>query len=297
MNLYTSDANIKTLLGISGSAQDAKVKLYHRAMTRRINQLLNVTDLSLHLVTGERVDALAPSSFRDDVGQFIDVNDINVVDVLEVFDIVQDKQYLQDDPFDVDNYRIRLEGSVSAGVRTASVDYVAGWDAYARATIVVSDVANLAIHATVTVGHITPESSDAVLTRGTAWTGQSTDEDEATAIAAAITACGLGVRAFAGGATVYVIETTAPGELSAYRTLATSDSVRLAKSAATVASVDFPDDIVLAIVNLVAAQIAKGRSMGVKTYRIGQKTVEFAADGDAEAFQSLIAPYMRGYVA
>lgn len=277
MNLYVSTAEIKTYLGMSSSSQDALLAMYNKQATALVNGIIGVTDLSLHKVTNEVHDAL------DNVLKLREKHAVAVGTIMD-----DDVEYTQTDAYDLENDVVYLDEYLSAGRRKALVTYAAGWNASGTAKITVSDYAGLAAAATITLGAVATDGF--TITRGTDWTAGTSNETEATAIAAALDAK-AGVRSFAIGAVVYIIEATEVQVAS--RTLTTSDAVRLLKDVATLGNVDFPEDIRMAIFMLVASYKANAKNPKMKSYTIGSKSVSFGNDSEFTSFKSALAPYLR----
>lgn len=288
MNLYVTDSEIKSYLGISGSAQDTVIAMLNKTATDRLNKMLSVNDLALHKTTGEIHDACGVRELR--------LKDMHVQAISRILSDREDgEEYTQTEAYDIDNYVLHLENYLTAGPRAAEVDYVAGWNASGMAKLTVT-ISGLAAAATITLGNLTGATNGGTLTRGTQWTAQATDALEAAAIAAAMNATAY-VRAFAVGNVVWVIEnggaTAGATPQLTGRTIATSDSTRLALSAATLAGVDFPESLRHAVMLLVGGMLAQRKAHRVKSYTIGSKTVTFASDADAEEFKAEIAAYKR----
>lgn len=286
MNRYVTTAELKTYLGISGSGQDTLLDLLSRQAHGELNDILGVTDLALHKVVNE---------IHDGRGTWIDTNDINVVAVDEI--TMDGTEYTQTDAYDIDDYRVHLTDALTGGDRKAKITYAAGWNASGMAVLTVT-VASLSPTATITFGDLTGAVSGGALTRGTAWAVQTTDEAEATAIAAAITATAY-ARAFAIGNQVYIIEDggasdgVTPGLTG--RSITTSDSTKLALSSSTLTGVDFPEALRGAVMTMVAGRFATRKSKGVKSYTIGSKTVTLASGPDAESQAEELRRAIRAY--
>lgn len=280
MNTYVTTAEIKTYLGVSGSSKDALIAMLNKMATDELNQMLSVRDLALHKVTGEVHDGLGATKLV--------LDDLNVRAIGDITD--DGTAYTQTEDYDVDNYILHLEDSLSGDEREVTIDYVAGWDASGRATITVT-TSGLAAAATITLGAVATDGF--TITRGVDWTAAATDALEAAAIAAALDAK-TGVRAFALGNVVYCIEDTNAQVTS--RTIASSDSTRLALSASTLSALDFPESLRLANMLLVSGLMARRKNQKVKSYTIGTKSVTFTSDEDAAEFGRLIKPFQRASV-
>lgn len=288
MNLYVSTTELKSYLGISASTHDALLVMFNKNATAKINSILSVSDLALHKVSAERSNA---------EGQRVRLRDLHAVRIGTIYDQVDTTpiEYTQTASYDIVGdigSVLRLTNYLYGGARQLTVDYAAGWNNSGTATITVTDYANIPVTATITLGAI---SSDGfTITRGTDWTAKTSNDTEAAAIAAAIDAK-AGVRAFAIKNVVHVVEDT--NVQVATRTLVTSDSTRLTTSAGTLGSVDFPEDIRLAVMMIVSSLFSQRKNQGVKSYTIGSKSVTFATKDEFETFRSLLAPYMRVSIA
>jgi len=279
MNLYVTTDEIKTYLGISGSSSDAVLAMINKFATDDLNGILSVTDLALHKVSGE---------VHNGGTDRLELRDLHVQAIGDLYED-EDTLYEQDDAYDIDNYVLHLDDGLTGGEREVTIDYVSGWNASGYATITVTDYANLAAAATVILG-ATPSAGGGTVTRGTDWTAGADNDEEATNLAAAIDAL-TNVRAFALQNVVYVVDDYQAQATG--RTLATSDSVRLAKSASTLAGVDFPEGIRGAVLLLIAGRFAKRKNARVQSYSIGSKSVTFASDADAADFKTAISHYKR----
>jgi len=280
MNLYVSTAEIKAYLGISSSSEDTRLAMFNKQATALVNGIIGVTDLSLHRVTSEVHDA---------IGRILKLREKHAVAIGTIMD--DTTEYTQTDAYDLDNDVLYLQNYLLQGPRKAFVTYAAGWNTSGTGKITVSDYANIGASATITLGAV---SSDGfTITRGVDWTAGTSNATEATAIAAALDAK-AGVRSFAVGAVVYIIEDTALQV--ATRTLATSDSTRLAKDVSTLGNVDFPEDIRMAVFMLVASYRSNAKNPRMKSYTIGSKSVSFGNDSEFNSFKTALAPYLRARV-
>lgn len=284
MNLYVTTEELKLFMGISGTGSDSLLAMFNKMATIVVNGALGINDLSLHKVTDEVHDA---------IGQYLNLYDVPVVAIGKIMN--GDDEYTQDDPYDILLGRLKLEDWLSAGPRKAKVTYAAGYHSYGYAKLTITDLANLAAGATITVGAVSPATDGYTLTRGTDWSPATSIEDEATAIAAAVQAK-AGTNAFALGGDVYVIEGTNPQVVG--RTITTSDSVRLALSGSSlqlssVQKENMPEDIRLAVMIYVANLMNSRKNPKLKSYTIGSKTVSFASDAEFNQFNDLLKPYRK----
>jgi len=282
MNLYVTTEELKLFMGITGSGSDSLLAMFNKMATIVVNGALGVNDLSLHKVTDEVHDA---------IGRYLSIYDVPVVAIGKIMN--GDNEYIQDEPYDILLNRLKLENWLSAGPRKAKVTYAAGYHSYGYAKITITDLANLAAGATITLGAISTDGY--TLTRGTDWSPAALIEDEATAIAAAIQAK-AGTNAFALGGDVYVIEGTNPQVVG--RTITTSDSVRLALSGSSLQlssnqKENMPEDIRLAIMIYVSNLMNSRKNPKLKSYTIGSKTVSFASDSEFNQFNDLLKPFRK----
>lgn len=285
MNLYVTTAELKSFMGISGSSQDSKIAMFNKAATSLLNGYLGVSDLALHKVT-EEVHNASARRFR--------LRDMHVSAIGTILN--DEDEYTQTEAYDIEqltsgmNYILNLENYLTAGERKGKITYVAGWNASGMAKITVSITGMLA-GATITLGAVSADGY--TITRGVDWTAQSTNEEEATAIAAAIDSR-AGTRAFALGSVVYVVEDTNPQVIT--RTIATNDTGHLVLSDSILRSVDFPEDIRLAIMTSVSSMMQFSKNPRLKSYTVGQKTVTFASKAEADSYEQFLRPYTRALV-
>lgn len=275
MNTYVTTTEIKSFLGISVSTYDTVLGMYNTMATDILNGILSASDLSLHLVSEEKHTGGQKS---------LELHDLHVQAIGTIMD--DELEYTQTDPYDIDGYILNLEKWLSGAKRKVLVDYVAGWNAGGYAKITISDYTLLAAK-TVTVAP--GGSGGTTKTEGADWTAATSNAATATSLASAIDAVS-GIRSFALGAVVYVVDETAQRTTS---TLATSASSGLSLSAATLGSVDFPESLRFAIFTLVSGMWSKYKKHRVRTYTIGTKSVTFASEDDATAFKTAIKAYQR----
>lgn len=279
MNLYVTTEEIKSFMGITVATYDTQIAMFNKMATSLVNSILGVKDLSLHKVTDEIHDA---------EGQYLDLYDSPVVAIGKIMD--GDDEYTQDDAYDILVNRIKLEDWLAAGPREAKVTYAAGYHAYGFAKITITDLANLAAAATITLGAVAPATDGYTITRGTDWNLAASADLEAINIAAAIQAK-AGTNAFALGSDVYVIEGTNPQVVG--RTITSSDSARLALSASTLNGLTFPEEIRLAVMIYVTNLMNLRKNPRLKSYTIGSKSVSFASDAEFTQFNDLLKSYRK----
>jgi len=273
MNLYVTTDELKTF-GLS--ATDAKLAMLNKQATSIVNGIIGVSDFSLHKVTSE---------IHDSNGQLIYLRERPVIAIGKILN--DDVEYSQNNEYDILSNRLKLENYLSAGSRNLKIDYAAGFNSYAMAKITVTNYANIAAAATITLGAIATDGY--TITRGTDWTAGTSNDTEAENIAKAIEAK-AGTSAFALRNVIYVLEATNPQITT--RTIAVSDAVRLALSAATLSGVNFPEDIRLAVMLYVGNLLQIGRNPRMKSYSIGSKSVSFSSEAEFTEFKNALKPYM-----
>ncbi len=287
MNLFVTTAEIKLFLGIAAgdTSKDSLIAMFNKMATDVVNGALSLSDASLHLVTDE---------VQKSDGQYLNLYDTPIVAIGKIMDGMV--EYTQE--YEIMLGRVRLQKWLNAGsmipdfynFRTTKITYAAGYAAYAYAKISITDLANLAANATITLGSITPATDGYTLTRGVNWNAGVSSEDEAAKIAAAIQAKDS-TSAFALGSDVYVIEKTNPQVTG--RTITTSDSTRLALSASALGGINIPESIRLAIMIYVANLLNSRKNPRMKSYSIGNKTVSFASDAEFQQFNDLLQPLKK----
>ena len=280
MNLYVTTKELKDFMGISGTSQDGKLFLFNKIATEAINGILGTNDCALHKVTDE------PKRHATN----LELNDVRVLAIDKIMD--NDWEYTQDEPYDILSNRVRLYMPTFRGPHPLKISYLAGWNASGYSQVVISDIAGLAAAATVTIGAVTG-SAGGTLTRGTSWTAGADEKTEAINLAATVDAM-AGLRSFAIGETVYVIEDINPQ--ASGRTIAVSDDVRLKLSSATLTGINFPEGIRGAVMYYVSNMMQNAKNPKVKAYSIGSKKVEFGSEADFQQFNNLLRPFMRARI-
>lgn len=284
MNLYVTTSEIKSYLGISASTHDTVLAMLNKMATDELNGMLSVSDLSFHKVTDEVHDG----------GE--DRYELNDLHVRVIGDIYEDTTlYEQDEDYDIDNYVLHLENSLTAGEREVTIDYAAGWNAAGWTTLTITDNSLITDNMTITIAP--GASGSAVLTEDTEWTTGADAATTAADIAEAINdhaslgALDSGVRAFAIGAVVYVVDKEAQRKTS---TIALSNAAGFTLGSSTLnGSVDFPESLRYAALLLISGKFAKRKNAKTRSYTIGTKSVTFANESDAAEFESAIAQYKR----
>lgn len=283
MNLYVTTDEIKTYLGISGASKDTLIAMLNKIATDQLNGVLSVSDLAAHKVTDEVHNGGSTKYYLKDINVF-DMGDIDQDGTL----------YTQDDPFDIDNYILRLTSTLSGGFREVDIDYGAGWHAGGYSTVEFTDFSAVTGAMTVT---LTPNGDSAqVVTEGNDWDAETDNATTATNLAAAINTL-ADFRAFALEGTVYIVDKTAQREDSAIVLSAATGLTLTSPTSGFLSGVDFPESLRMAIFLLVGGNMAKRKNRGVSSYTIGSKTVQFGSKGDAAEFKSLVGPYLRSLVA
>lgn len=274
MNQYVSLTNAKVWLEISGSSKDTLLGLLLKQATAVVNGVLDVSDMSFHKVTDER---------HDGIGRKIYTKDFPVV---AVGTIMQDEtEYTQEDAYDIQRHIIHLEDYLIGGLRTVTVDYVAGYHAKQYATITINDYTGLAGD-TVTLDGTTK-------TEGVDFDAETSNEVTAANLAEELNTIS-GYEAFSLGAVVYVLDDDHDTENNS--AISVSDGTNMSLSGSTLGGMDFPEDIKAAILLYAGELLNKRKSKGLQSYTIGSKTVQFSNKGVAEEFKALLKPYMRARV-
>ncbi len=294
---YTTLTDLKTNLGITGSSTDAYLTMEIKHGEARLDSMLSVRRLDIHLVEDERHDARGAKN--------ICLQDLHVVEIGEILD--DTTVYTQDDEYDIDNYVLHLEGSLSGGRRNGHIDYAAGYNAAGIAKLTVTDYA--AITATMTLDVNVGGSDANVLTEGTEWNAATSNNATATSIADAINlmaatgqTAATGVRAFALEAVVYIVDEM-PGRITSTVTASLLNGLTLISGggtagaitvALTMDGVDFPEDLIEALYLMIGAKLSKRTSGGVKSYKIGSKSVTFGSASETNTeIKTLTKPYKR----
>lgn len=284
MNTYVTTAEIKTYLGISGSTNDTVLAMLNKFATDDLNGILSVSDLAFHKVTDE---------VHDGGTDRLELKDMHVTIIGDVYE--DETLYEQDDAYDIDNYVVYFDDGLNAGEREVTIDYAAGWNAAGWATLEITNNSLITDNMTITIA---PGASGAVvLTEDTEWTTGADAATTALDIAEAINdhaslgGADSGVRAFAIGATVYIVDKEPQRKTS---TIALSNAAGFTLSGALLnKAVDFPEGLRGAVLLLIAGRFAKRKNAGVKSYTIGTKSVTFGSKEDAIEFKQAISQYMR----
>ena len=279
MNLYVSTEEVKTYLEITGSARDAVIDMLNKQATAQINSILSVSDLALHKVTEE---------IHDGGSDKLELKDMKVRAIGTIIED-EDQTYTQDVDYDIDNYILYLDDALQGGKRDVLIDYVAGFHASGYATLTVSAYASITGGMTISIDPA-PTGSAFVMTEGTDWDAETSNDVTAANIAAAINSEATGIRAFALANVVYIIDETPQRETT---TVVLSASTGLTLSGGTLSGVDFPEDIRQAVFLLISNGLARRKNPNMQSYTIGSKTVSFASQSDADTFKALVKPYMR----
>jgi len=284
-NLYVTTTELKTFLGISGSTHDTVLAMLNKFAAETLNGILSVTDLSAHIIAAEVHNGGADR---------YELRDLNIIAIGTIME--DTTEYTQTDAYDFDNYLLYLEDALTSGEREVTIEYAAGWFAAGNGTLVVDDYSLITGSMTITIAP--GGSGSVVLTEGTNWDAETDNDTTASNIAAAINANATlagasGVRAFAIGATVYLVDKEAQRETS---TVVLSASTGLTLSGSPLTTPNFPESLRYANMLLVAGMFARRKNASVKSYTSGSKSVSFASKEDKEDFVQAVAPYMRAKI-
>jgi hypothetical protein len=264
----------------------------------RLDSFLSVRRLDIHKVTDERHDAVGVTELY--------LHDLHAVEIGEILD--DTTVYTQTDDYDIDNYVLHLDSSLVQGRRKAHIDYAAGWNAAGIAKITVSDYSLITGSMTI-IAH-PAGSGGATLTEGSEWDAETSNNVTAANIAAAINLAektgedtATGIRAFALENVVYVADETPARATS---TIILSDLTGLSlvsgggtvgtTSALTMDGVDFPQDLLDALVLMIGSSFNKRKSQGIKSYKIGSKSVTFSNGELMKEVKSIAKAHMRAAI-
>lgn len=287
LNLYVTDTEIKSELGISGSSYDTVIAMYNKQATDWLNRELSASDLSLHLVSDEIHDAR---------GKVYPLCDPHVIAMGEILD--DETAYTQDETYDIDDYILHLEDGLVQGKRKGHFTYASGWNAAGYATLTVDDYSTIVGADDIVIAP--GGSGDVTLTEGSDWNAATSNNVTAASIASAINnhaslgKSSTGIRAFALENVVYIVDKVPQRETS---TVVLGTGTGLTLSGSPLTGVDFPESLREAIFMHVGMKIAKRKSKGIKSYRIGTKSVTFDSASDAKEYlNDLVKAYKRAYV-
>lgn len=296
--VYLDD--VKTHMKVTGSSSDTYIKQEIKHAEARLDSMLSVSRLDIHKVSDERHDA---NNVRE-----LYCHDLHVVEVGEILD--DTSEYTQTDAYDIDNYIVHLEDkSLVQGARKAHITYAAGWNAAGIAKLTVSDYSSITSAMTLTVD---PGGSDPnVLTEGTEWDAATDNNTTAESIASAINTAtktgedtATGIRAFALENVVYICDEY-PGRESSTVTASVLNGLSLvsgggttgtAASALTMDGEDFPEDLRDVLMLMVGSAFNKRGSGGIKSYKIGSKSVSYGNGEETTEIKSKVKPYMRAAI-
>ena len=293
---YISLADLKTHLGVTGSSTDDYLKMEMKAAEARIDSLLSVRRLDIHRVDDERHDATGVKELY--------LKDLHVVEIGEILD--DTSVYSQTDAYDIDNYVLHLDNSLTGGRRNAHVDYAAGWNASGIAKLTVTDFS--AITAAMTID-VDPAGADPnVLTEGTEWDAETSNNVTATNIANAINTAAAtgedtatGIRAFALEAVVYIVDelpgretsTVTASLLGGLTLVSGGGTAGVAATTLTMDGTDFPHDLLETVILLVGSKFNQRKAQGIKSYKVGSKSVTYTNGEILLEAKQMIKPYMR----
>lgn len=298
---YITLADLKTHIGVTGASTDAFLTMEIKHAEARLDTLLSVSRLDIHKVDDERHDAVGVDRLY--------LHDLHAVEIGEILD--NETVYTQDDEYDVSNYVLRLDGSLVQGPRNAHVDYAAGWNAAGIVKLTVSDYS--LITSTMTIA-IEPGGAGGAttLTEGTEWTAATSNNVTAASIAAAINDSVLhtgedtatGTRAFALENVVYIADET-PDRITSEITLSALLGLSMVSGGGTVGVAatilaldgkDFPQDLLDALVLMVGSSFNNRKSQGIKSYKIGSKSVTYSNGELMKEIKSIVRAHMRAAI-
>ena len=294
---YISLDDVKTHIGVTGSSNDAFLTREIRHAEDRLDSILSVRRLDIHKVADERHDATGVTCLF--------LKDIQVVEIGEILD--DETVYSQDDPYDIKNYLLYLEEALTGGIRNAHIDYAAGWNASGIAKLTVSDYD--AITAAMTLA-IEPGGTGGAttLTEGVEWNAATDNNATATSIADAINLklkvsedAATGIRAFALESVVYIVDqfpnretsTITANDLTGLTLVSGTGTVGVATTALIMDGRDFPYDLEDALVLMIGQSFTTRSSQGIKSYKIGSKSVTFSNGELMKEIKSMTKPYSR----
>lgn len=272
MTKIITTAEIKAILGISGTSEDALLEIWNESATDLLTNLLGVTSLTTHTITNERVQMadrgkLVLSEFPVQLSQTITVKDSlkNTISGL----------YFSQDP---GNKRtVNIEDSSGYPIEIyadeALVSYTAGYTT--QGTIVAlstTDLAEKTITATV-AGVSTTYTFKASGATGNQINVGATVNDLATNIATKL------------GGTASTATVTLP--LGTNVDLGTATTAQLTITDATI-----PAMLKMAVALIAGGGLAeKNKKGGIASYTIGGKSVSFRSDSEAQTVSAIVTKY------
>ena len=275
MDRIVTNDEIKLLLGISGSTNDAYIDVMNDLQTELLADILGIAEFGVHTVTDERVkvyreDALYLSDFPVDTSETITVDDVYHDEVTGIT--------FRLDPKSIRTLRIEDESGDPSTISLSEVfvSYTAGYllkdtlevlndSALAGKTL---KVKVLGVETTYTfIGSGSPETDEILI--------GATEALTASAIATKISG------------TVSSAVVTAPLGMSFE--LGTATSSELAITSATL-----PKAFKQAVALMVGGALADREKIGgVSSYTLGSKTVSYRSESEAQLMKQIIPPYIK----
>ena len=267
-----SNAEIKALLGISGSSKDAIVNMWNGIATETLCELLQVSEIARHTVTDERVkmiksDSLVLREFPVDVSETITLKDsLNATITGFSFDM---------DPSDRRTVRLVDSNSYpkSLDYKEVLASYTAGYTVQGTVEVLsIVDLANKTIAVTVAGTE-------------TEWTfvasGASGNEIN---IGVDADATAVNIATALGGTSSGAVVTLPLGTIVA---LTTATAVQM-----TITDPDTPENLKMVVALMVGGGVvAPQKKGGVKRYQVGNKSVEFRDGNEAAMVRTIIEQY------
>lgn len=275
MDRIVTNDEIKLLLGISGSTNDAYIDVMNDLQTELLADILGIAEFGLHTVTDERVkvyreDALYLSDFPVDTSETITVDDVYHDEVTGIT--------FRLDPKSIRTLRIEDESGDPSTISLSEVfvSYTAGY--ILKDTLEVLDDSALATK-TLKVKALGVETTYTFIASGSPTATQillgATEALTAAAIATKISG------------TVSSATVTAP--LGTSFELGTATSSELAITSATL-----PKAFKQAVSLMVGGALADREKIGgVSSYTLGSKTVSYRSESEAQLMKQIITPYIK----
>lgn len=266
---------IKKILGITGSSNDAVIEIWNDTITDVLCQMLDVHDLAVHTVTNERVEISECDPYKMYLSDF-------PVDILE--NITLKDEYNNPitgftfglDPKEIKTVRLYDEsGKPRASLYDRMlVSYTAGYTV--KDTLEVLSIADLAEKTiTVTIAGVT-----------TTYTFKASGATE--------NQINVGVNE---AATASNIATVLGGAVNgAVVTLPLGSSVTLGSATTaqfTIVNASIPPSLKMAVALMVGGTMAdKDKVKGIQSYTIGTKTVTFRSGADFNTVNTVLSQYI-----
>ena len=272
-----TNAEIKALLGITSTSQDAQVEMWNNIATEQLCDLFGVDNLTYHLITNERVDVYDPEVLYLEVFP-VDASTVSLKDTQE--DAILSGYSFYRDPHNLRTVRIKdPEGNpVTIGYSEVLATYSGGY--IQKDTITVASITAL-------VGK-TLNVKVAVVT--TEWTFVSGTPATDTEIEVGVDedATAANIASELGGTSSGAVATLPLGSFSELGTATTSQL--------TIVNNTIPEPLKMAIALMAGSGLRqKDRVGGVSSYRIGSKQVNFASESDKNTFVSIMTAWLPYY--